>query len=94
MIHVLARWRAQDGKISEVIKFIAEMATASRNEPGNKRYDVYQKIDDPHFILIDEEYLSEAAVQEHRSSPHFKNIVEAKIAPLLASRSSEKTEKK
>ena len=93
MIHILARWRAQEGKHFELMGHMKEMTAMSRAESGNKRYDVYQNAEDPHMILIDELYTSEEAVQAHRGSPHFKNIVEGKIATILASRSSEKTEK-
>jgi quinol monooxygenase YgiN len=94
MIHIIARWRAQTGKHEEVMKYVAEMTAETRKEAGNRRYDVYQMVSDPHFILLDEEYVSEDAVQAHRASAHFQKIVQGKIAPLLASRASEKTEKK
>ena len=93
MIHILARWRAKDGKHAEVMSLVKEMITLTRTESGNRRYDVYQNIEDPHQFLLDELYDSEDAVQKHRNSEHFLFIVQGKIAPLLAERSSEKTEK-
>jgi autoinducer 2-degrading protein len=93
MIHVLARWRAEIGKHSEVMLHLQSVISASRKEPGNRRYDVYQNIEDPHQFLLDELYVSEEAVQAHRTSEHFVSIVQGKIAPLLTERSSEKTEK-
>jgi quinol monooxygenase YgiN len=94
MIHILAHWRAHDGKHHEVMTLIKEMTLKTRAEPGCLLYDAYQNVENPHFILLDELYVSEEAVQAHRNSEHFLTIVQGKIAPLLATRSSEKTEKK
>jgi quinol monooxygenase YgiN len=93
MYQIIARWRAQDGKHLEVMNHVNEMAIATRKEPGNLKYDVYQNVENPHMILLDELYTSEEAAQAHRNSEHFQTIVEGKISPLLAARVSEKTVK-
>jgi quinol monooxygenase YgiN len=93
MIHILAHWRAKDGKHQEVMALVKDMILKTRAEPGCMLYDAYQNIEDPHFILLDELYASDEAVDAHRNSEHFQIIVQEKIAPLLAARSSQKTEK-
>lgn len=92
MIHILARWRAHENKHALVLELVNQMKFKSRAEAGNERYDVYQNCEDPHQFLLDELYESEDAVQAHRNSDHFKTLVEAQIAPMLAARSSEKKE--
>lgn len=90
MFQIIARWRAKDGQSAEVMSLTREMQIATRRESGCQRYDVYQNAEDPHAFLLDELYVSQESAQVHRESEHFQRIVEAKIAPLLSARSSEK----
>ena len=42
-----------------------------RAEPGNLRWDVWQERDNPVRFVLDELYVDDAAIQAHRTSPHF-----------------------
>jgi quinol monooxygenase YgiN len=61
-------------------------ADASRAEPGCLEFSVYQEIDDPRAFLLYERYTSEDAFQAHRRTPHFENIIEQQVVPLLEER--------
>ncbi|MFC1770333.1 antibiotic biosynthesis monooxygenase [Candidatus Margulisiibacteriota bacterium] len=43
----------------------------SIQEPGNKRFDVIQSVDDPSRFLLYEAYESEEAAAEHKKTAHY-----------------------
>jgi quinol monooxygenase YgiN len=55
-------------------------------EPGCLEFSVYQEIDDPRAFLLYERYTSEEAFQAHRRTPHFEDIIERQVVPLLDER--------
>ena len=44
----------------------------SRKEPGNMRFDVLQRRDDPTRFLLYEAYASEEAAKAHKETEHYK----------------------
>jgi quinol monooxygenase YgiN len=61
----------------------ADERGASRAEPGCLEFSVYREIDDPRAFLLYERYTHEEAFQAHRRTPHFGDIIERQVAPLL-----------
>ncbi|WEK52224.1 MAG: antibiotic biosynthesis monooxygenase [Candidatus Kaistia colombiensis] len=47
----------------------------TRQEPGNLRFDVLRDPDDANKFLIYEVFKSEAALEEHRRTPHYQKCV-------------------
>jgi quinol monooxygenase YgiN len=43
-------------------------------------------VDDPRAFLLYERYTDEDAFQAHRRTPHFGDIIERQVAPLLEER--------
>jgi quinol monooxygenase YgiN len=84
-MHVVAyaRWRAKEGEVETVKVHALRMAVASRQEPGCLEYRVHQAAGDPREFLLYERYESMAAIDAHRSTPHFKEIVLAEVVPRL-----------
>lgn len=70
----------------EALSLIAEVSERSRLEPGNLSYSAYQSLEDPTRIALIEIYENYDAVDAHRESSHFREIVLAKLVPLLTSR--------
>ena len=65
---------------------------ASIQEPGNLRFDVSQRPDDPTRFLLYEAYESEAAAAAHKTTDHYLQWREA-VAPWMAEpRSADKYE--
>jgi quinol monooxygenase YgiN len=64
-------------------RLLRKNAQASRAEPGCLEFSVYQEIDDPRAFLLYERYTSEDAFQAHRRTPHFEDIIEQQVVPLL-----------
>jgi len=55
----------------EFIDATVENHTGTRKEPGNLRFDVLRHTDDPARFLLYEVYESDAAVAEHKKTPHY-----------------------
>ena len=86
MLIVVARYVVADGHESRVAGLLRKNAEASRAEPGCLEFSVYQEIDDPRAFLLYERYTSEDAFQAHRSTPHFEDMIELQVVPLLRER--------
>lgn len=85
-IHVFAKWQVKEGQTETVLALLEEAAQASRQEKGNLFYQIHQSTTDPGMIILFEGYTDKEALNEHRSSPHFQDIVVSQIVPLLENR--------
>ena len=52
--------------------------TASRNEEGNLRYDLYMSTENDIDMMIQEFWETEEAWREHRELPHYARLEELK----------------
>lgn len=74
MIGVIATLKVQDGKQTGFEGLMRELAAQVRaNEPECTFYQLH-KTDDPTSYIMLEQYSSEAALQAHRVTPHFKEL--------------------
>jgi len=90
MIVLVARYYGKPGQgdaIEAALKQMAPLVTAK--EPGCKLYQVCRSQENLDNFLLYEHYVDEAALQQHRETPHFKQIIEGTIAPLLEKRERE-----
>lgn len=85
-IHVFAKWQVKEGQADQVLALLKDAAEASRQEKGNLFYKIHQSNTDLNTIILFEGYTDEAALNEHRGSPHFQDIVLGKIVTLLENR--------
>lgn len=86
MLTVVARYRVREGHDSTVARLLRKNAEASLAEPGCLEFTVYRETDEPRSFLLYERYTSEDAFQAHRQTPHFEDIIEKQVAPLLEER--------
>ena len=86
MLIVVARYVVAAGHEETVVGLLRANAEASRQEPGCLEFSVLQDVDDPARILLYEQYTDEEAFQSHRRTPHFRDIIEARVVPLLDER--------
>ena len=56
---------------SEITEMLRHLTTASRQEPGCVNYIAHFVEGDPGTVLIYEQYADEAALEHHRTTPHF-----------------------
>ena len=85
-IFVFAKWQVSENQLPNVLEFLNEVAVKSRAEQGNLFYNIHQSQTEPNTLILAEAYNDESALNEHRNSEYFQNIVVGKIVPLLANR--------
>jgi len=85
--NVVARYRTKPGNTDEILKHLENMATETRNEPGNISYEFFRGVQDDRKIVILETYHTAEDFDLHRQTPHFLNIGAVHIIPELESRS-------
>jgi quinol monooxygenase YgiN len=90
MIVLVARYQVKPGKGGEVLEALSRMARlVKEQEPGCMLYQVNRSTEDPDHFLLYEQYTDQAAVEGHRTTAHFKEIVEAIVVPMLDKRERE-----
>jgi quinol monooxygenase YgiN len=88
-IQIIARYTVSAGKEAEVLGLLSTLAAAARAEPGNRAFTVYRQVDADREVVLLERYASAAALDEHRATRHFKDLVLERIVPLLDRREVE-----
>jgi quinol monooxygenase YgiN len=87
MIKVVAKNFIAKDKISECIDLVKELAQESRQDAGCISYEMYQDTADETLMTMIETWESEADLQAHLHSPHFKRLV-----PLIGALAVKETE--
>ncbi len=72
-----------------VLALVAELRARSLEEPGCVSYEVLQSVDEPGAILLLERYRDGAALEAHRSTNHYRELVVERILPMLVDRKVE-----
>ena len=83
---LIARWYAKQGAGDEVADILPLIAEKSRTERGCLAYRPVRSITDGREFTLFEEYTDESALEHHRSSAHFRDLVLGKVVPLLEER--------
>jgi quinol monooxygenase YgiN len=90
MIVLVAQYQAKPGRGDEVEAALKRMARlVQTHEPGCRLYQANRSRENPDHFLLYEQYADEAALTLHRETPHFKEIVEGTIVPMLETRERE-----
>ena len=71
MISFTVRMTFRPEDREEIAAILHELAAASRQEPCCVTYIPHRVEADPDTIVIYEQYRDQAALDEHRASPHF-----------------------
>jgi len=87
---LLARYRAQPGRGGDVERNLRLMAErVARDEPTCVLYRASRSIEEPDVFILYEEYVDQQALEAHRETPHFAELIEGTIVPILESRERE-----
>lgn len=73
-VTVVAEFQAKDGMEGRVKQTLMNMVSPTRNEPSNINYDLHQGTEDPKVFYLYENWLSQAALDEHMQMPYFKQM--------------------
>jgi quinol monooxygenase YgiN len=84
---VRMRFDAQDRE--QVSEMLRSLAQESRREPGCVVYVPHRIEGEPDTVLIYEQYADGAALDAHRSSPHYHRYAIQGLYQLLRERASE-----
>ena len=78
-----------EDRADEVERLFAELAVASRAEPGNNGYEVMRGGADARgtFVLF-EKWRDQAALDTHMTEEHFVRLALGRIRPLATSRTA------
>jgi quinol monooxygenase YgiN len=85
-INVLVWLRAKKGKEAPLERQLKILETASRAEPGCLAFALHRSADHPGDFFLHEIWASEAALADHRLTPHFKRWVGLQSAILESRR--------
>lgn len=75
MVNIVAQFFIQEGKLEEALKVITELVEKTRQEAGCIKYEVYQDDKDSNHLILLEEWESQAILDKHSASDHFKALV-------------------
>jgi quinol monooxygenase YgiN len=85
-VYTFAKWRVKEGQLATVLNLLSEVSKKSIEEKGNLFYKIHQSNSDANTLILFEGYTNELAVEEHRNSEYFQNIVIGQIIPILENR--------
>ena len=85
MVVLAVTWMAKVGHESDVAVIFEKLTAESRKEPGCLMYQVHKHKTDPRRFFIYEQYKDDAAMEAHRTSPHFLQLAK-KDLPKIADR--------
>ena len=89
MVVLVVHLTIQAGRESEVDEMFAKLQSETRREPGCVTYIVQRSMENSRRYLVYEQYRNEAALEEHRNSPHFKQYAANGVFPLVEQRQAE-----
>jgi quinol monooxygenase YgiN len=90
MIVLVAHYYGKPGQGDAIEAALKQMAPrVAESEPGCKLYHACRSQENPDLFLLYELYVDEAALLNHRETPHFQQIIEGTIIPLLEKRERE-----
>lgn len=81
-----ATWIAEPGQEETVRSALEQLSPASRAEPGNLYYQVYQSADEPRVFRIFEVYVDADAFAAHGATAHFEQWALGRAIPVLETR--------
>jgi len=90
MLVLVARFFGKPGQGDAIEAALRQMAAQiALSEPGCRLYQASRSQENPDHFLLYEHYVDNAALLTHRETPHFKQLVEGTIVPLLEKRERE-----
>jgi quinol monooxygenase YgiN len=85
MVVLAVTWMAKLGHEAEVATLFGKLTDESRKEAGCAMYQVHRHKTEPRRFFIYEQYKDDAALEAHRSAPHFLQFAK-KDLPKIADR--------
>ncbi|PYX50183.1 MAG: antibiotic biosynthesis monooxygenase [Acidobacteria bacterium] len=85
MVVLAVTWMAKVGHEAEVAAILEKLTQQSRMEAGCAMYQVHRHKTEPRRYFIYEQYKDDAALEAHRTAPHFLQHAKKEL-PKVADR--------
>ena len=82
MVVLAVTWTAKTGRESETAAILERLTVDSRKEPGCVMYQVHKHKTDPRRFFIYEQYKDDAALEAHRTAPHFLQLAKKDLVKV------------
>lgn len=82
-VHVVARLTARPETVADVQTILLRLIEPTRQEPGCLRYELLRNAADPTDFTFIEEWVDDAAIDAHFTTPHLQAAL-VQVPPLLA----------
>lgn len=87
---LVAKYHVKPGNIEKVLDALNRMKPrVEKDEPACLFYQASLSSEADNLVMLYEQYPDEAALAAHRETPHFKEIIEGEIVPMLENRERE-----
>jgi quinol monooxygenase YgiN len=73
MLSFTVRMRFDEADRETIAELLHHLTLESRKEPGCVNYIAHFVVGEPATVVIYEQYVDEAALDHHRSTPHFQS---------------------
>jgi autoinducer 2-degrading protein len=83
---LIVRWTIRESETSRILDLLPQLAADTKNEKGNLAYSIYQATDNANVLILHERYADQEALEFHKNSTHYKEVVVAQIIPYLENR--------
>jgi autoinducer 2-degrading protein len=80
---LIVKWKIRETETQRVLGLLPQLVENTRNEKGNLLYSIYQSVDDANVLILHERYVDAEAVEVHKASVHYQEIVAGQIVPYL-----------
>ena len=74
---------------AEAVVLFQKLTRVTRTEPGCRMYQVHRSLSEPRRFFIYEQYDDEAALEAHRQSLHFDELVQRGLFRIIENRTPE-----
>jgi quinol monooxygenase YgiN len=89
MISFIVRMKFRSDDRERVAELLKGLAMASRQEPGCVHYVPHTIDGEADTVVIYEQYADQKAVEAHRGSPHFRDMVVGGLYQMMLDRQME-----
>jgi quinol monooxygenase YgiN len=82
MVVLAVTWMAKAGHDAEVVPILEKLSEESRREPGCLMFLAHRHKTEPRRFFIYEQYKDDAALESHRSTPHFLQYARKELSKV------------
>lgn len=80
---LIVKWRIKESETAGILNLLPELVDKTRKEKGNILYHIYQSADNDSELFLHERYIDADALEIHKNTAHYQQIVMGRIIPNL-----------